>query len=56
MADNLNPMPPSQSITDIREKRVTDVDSLQHLPDQNTRDGGANLNDAVRPGGKTGTL
>lgn len=50
MADNMNPMPPSESITDIRMKVVTDVDKLAAIPHQNAYDGGGTLDNPLRPG------
>ena len=53
MADNMNPVLPSQPITDIREKRIDDP--KQGLPQQNAADGGGRL-DAVKQGQKTGSI
>lgn len=47
MEDKLNPMPPSQPITDIRESR--DNDPKQKLPDQAAQ-GGSPISGATVPG------
>lgn len=53
ITSDMNPILPSQPITDIREKRIDYP--VQGLPRQNLADGGGTL-DAVKQGSKTGSI